>query len=308
MCASYIGGTVNFFAAARVISKQIERFSHGKLLGIKCEDLLSAMAAADLILMAVYFGVMTSLMTSKSMHRWFPSRNGKLGSEDNSTFSTKRNKVGTSSMMTSGFIMAVLAWTIVEISIILENIVSNFVPGMGCAFIALFGTATNGIITRLSNNQSTKVSKRASDLRCNMHKIAPPLSNFCFYLLFAAIGTSANLRTAISYGLPCIAFAAIALLIHVMTIFLGSIAFTKLASRSDWSKRILPPSTEEVFVASNAAIGGASTAAALAGKSKASNKSGLILAATFWGIMGYAFSTSIGVSVANYLLSAWRAY
>mmetsp|Transcript_16483 Transcript_16483/g.24676 ORF Transcript_16483/g.24676 Transcript_16483/m.24676 type:complete len:205 (+) Transcript_16483:3-617(+) len=199
--------------------------------------------------------------------------------------------------------MISLAWAIVELSIVLENLVSKYVPGMGCAFIAVFGTATNEIISFFSKNQSTKFSKKASSLRSDMRRIAPPLSNFCFYLLFAAIGTSANLRTAINYGLPCITFASIALLIHILIIFFGTNAFARMVPRSDWRERILPPSAEEVFVASNAAIGGASTAAALAGKSNATNKSGLIIAATFWGIMGYACSTSIGVSMANYMLS-----
>ena len=73
-----------------------------------------------------------------------------------------------------------------------------------------------------------------------------------------------------------------------------------------------PLSVEEVVIASNTAICGPATAAALVAKMMATDMSntlnktewkGLALAGTFWGIVGYAFATYIGVSISRALLS-----
>ena len=64
---------MNFFAAARLISKHLEvKQPLGSMA--QMNNLLSAMAAADLIIMAVYFGIMTKLMSWKKLHSLFPQR------------------------------------------------------------------------------------------------------------------------------------------------------------------------------------------------------------------------------------------
>jgi uncharacterized membrane protein len=56
---------------------------------------------------------------------------------------------------------------------------------------------------------------------------------------------------------------------------------------------------EDVLIASNAAIGGPATAAAFCGQLAESNprKPGLTLAATVYGVVGYATGTTIGASL-----------
>ena len=276
---------------------------------VSFNNLLSAMAAADLIVMAIYFGALTSIKSWKTMHGWLPPRNDEF--EKNTSVELIGNleqnqSIGRSkslSMIPAGLIMVALASIIVEISTTLERHTSSIIPGMGCAFVAMFGTILNRVIDHLSKHESILIHKHVTKFKYDIRKMAPPMSDYCFYLLFAAIGTSANLRRAMTYGLPCIAFASLSLMIHVLTIFSGSVTITKLLPRINIRfKRILPLSTEEVCIASNAAIGGASTAAALAGKSKTRNRSGLVIAATFWGIVGYAFSTSIGAVLSRILL------
>lgn len=309
LAASYIGGTVNFFATARILSKQLE------MKGMN--NLLSAMAAADLIVMAVYFGALTKLMSWSKLYRWFPPREvqkNTLSLQKESQIielqeeEMRNNKI---SKIPSVLAMITVAWTIVEVSNILETYTSSFVPGMQCLFVALLGNIVNHLINHLSSRQSNGV-RIFSQFKSDVCKFAPPLSDYCFYLLFAAIGTSANLNEALTYGLPCIVFAMISLIIHIFTIFFGSsivtmgldfftkgtnfvTKFVPIVNKPKLLSRLFPLSCEEICIASNAAIGGASTAAALAGKTKIVNRNGLVIAATFWGIIGYAVSTAIGV-------------
>ena len=54
-----------------------------------------------------------------------------------------------------------------------------------------------------------------------------------------------------------------------------------------------------VLVASNAAIGGPATAAAFAGQ----QKTGLTLAATLWGVVGYGVGTNLGIAASQWYQS-----
>ena len=146
------------------------------------------------------------------------------------------------------------------------------------------------------------------------------MSNVCFYLLFAAVGTTADLSSAVAGGPMALVFASLALIVHSVTavtvtwtgLRLGRYirAFLKPKRRGLLlSKMTQWPSTswEEVLTASNAAIGGPSTAAAFAagliptnnadtemeGGNNDSNqfRSALVIAATIWGVFGYAIGT-----------------
>lgn len=307
LSASYIGGTVNFFAAARIITKHLE-MKYPLVSTAKIANLLSAMAAADLIIMAVYFGAMTKLMSWKGLQTWFPQRNcdneNRTDMTQNSVECTDKDDKSSSTRIASTGIMSALAWLVVELSNILEKKSSKLVPGMGCAFVAIFGVLVNQVVVALARCEIKSIKHVATKFSKDMSAVAPRLSEFCFYLLFAAIGTSANLKEAMTHGLSCIYFASTSLMIHIFITFFGSMLSMRAGKDSRWLRRVFPLSTNEICIASNAAIGGASTAAALAGKST-HNTRNLVISATFWGILGYAVSTSIGVSIALRLLRVW---
>ena len=113
-------------------------------------------------------------------------------------------------------------------------------------------------------------------------------------------------------------FAALALLVHSMTVILvtltsmrlGKVVATFIKTKLGNPNKLLfhwPQSSwQEVLTASNAAIGGPSTAAAFAaglipsndhkviersGIDKSQYRSALVIAATFWGVFGYAIAT-----------------
>jgi len=52
--------------------------------------------------------------------------------------------------------------------------------------------------------------------------VAPALSNICFYLLFAAVGTAADLSSAIVGGPSALVFASLALAVHSITVVGGT--------------------------------------------------------------------------------------
>jgi uncharacterized membrane protein len=121
--------------------------------------------------------------------------------------------------------------------------------------------------------------------------------------LFAAVGVSANVKKVLSQGISGFVFATITLFVHFITIGIGSFfVMSILPIISKRTKVLFPLSVEEVLVASNAAIGGASTAAGFASNISvdrigSKEKRALMVGATIWGVFGYAIATSIGIVV-----------
>ena len=311
LCASYIGGSINFFATANIISKQMKSLFPTSSID-KASDLFSAMAAADLLVMAIYFGGLSVLLSSKRLRMLFPGRQMEIDNcstpdNDNETVSdvSTAGRTNRKSLLCSGIAASLLTLTIVEASIVFEKYTSHIVPGMGCAAVAALGTLANTSLSKFcrnGTNQNQKFACVVSKFREDLARIGSPMSDFCFMILFAAIGISANLGKALTHGISSFAFAILALCIHVITVGLGSFSVMRLVPKnSNFAKKIFPLALEEVLVASNAAIGGASTAAAFAGNLgedrviNGDRKRGLILAATLWGVVGYACATTIGV-------------
>jgi uncharacterized membrane protein len=287
LCASFIGGSVNFFATANFI-----------VGGGKASTLMSSMAAADLLVMAVYFAAMAGSLRSKYLTSLFGTgmsdnnnNNMRADSKSGATQSTREEKrkamgiAGSSLRKAQGAtLVSALALIIVKISTLFEKLTSAFLPGTTCASIAVLAPAVQRYLS----------SAKQNDLAKSMQQVASPLSDFCFQLLFASIGTSANLGEALVQGPACLLFSLLALAIHILIVFSGSLHAKKIFH--------LPLVFEDVLVASNAAIGGPATAAAFAGRMKGPRQRGLTMAGTVWGVVGYAVGTTIGVSIFRILL------
>ncbi len=274
------------------------------------KDLFSAMAAADLLVMAVYFGGLPALLSWGKLRRLFPGRqkefNEVFANENHAdSFEEKRN---VNMSLSFGLTVSVLVWFIVELSLIFERFTCHLIPGMCCAAVAVLGTIVRSLLDRLITVEPgggsilrQKMCHGIFNFERNLKYFGPRMSDICFLLVFASIGTSANIGTALAHGLPCFVFAIFSLCVHILTIGIGSLAAMKIFP----SLRYL--SLEEVLVASNAAIGGASTAATFAAtmsreRLSFEHKRGLILAATICGILGYAFATTIGVVLTKFLV------
>ncbi len=280
----------------------------GSIMQVK--ELFSAMAAADLVVMAVYFGGLPALLSWGKLRRLFPGRqkecNEVFENENQSDSFMDEKKVNMS--ISFGLAVSVLVFFIVEMSLMFERYTCHCIPGMCCAAVAVLGTLVRSLLDRLIAVEPEGRSlllknfcRGISNFERNLKHFGPGMSDVCFLLVFASIGTSANIGTALAHGLPCFVFASLALCVHIFTIGIGSVVSMKMFP----SLRKL--SLEEVLVASNAAIGGASTAATFAATMSGErlsfeHKRGLILAATIFGIVGYAFATTIGVVLTKLLI------
>ncbi|KAK1745828.1 DUF819 domain-containing protein [Skeletonema marinoi] len=318
LCASYIGGTVNFFAAAKIL---IPMFNCNNTGGGGISSLFGSLAAADLVVMAMYFSLLSFASKSKLLQSLFPSR-GDVDDANKSDVdvaeligeSTSENSKGNASIGSS--ITAVILACFISISSVLAatdlekkiNNVAN-VPGLMCAFLAVFGLIAERMIG-MGLNQMNKASyNRKSRLVRSLEEVAvvsPKLSNICFYLLFASVGTTADISSAIGSGPKALSFASLALVIHCATVLVGTFIGGRLIGGK------LPQSTlQEVLTASNAAIGGPSTAAAFAAdlvpitpssRFISQLRRSLILGATVWGVFGYTIGTATGVTLAKALM------
>jgi uncharacterized membrane protein len=209
------------------------------------------------------------LLRSRTLKSWFGSSlhqatDQKIANEDPQQTPSKA--------ASSVIFASVVAYGVVEIARRIEQMLAHVIPGTSCGVIACL----TPIVQRcLSSNQ-----------RESIQAIAAPMSEICFLVLFSAVGVSANIGAAVRNGPACLLFSLVALLVHVIVTIAGSSASRR------WSPSL---GLEEALVASNAAIGGPGTAAAFCGQLTGPNKQLLTVAATLWGVVGYAIGTTIGV-------------
>jgi uncharacterized membrane protein len=292
LCASYIGGSVNFFATA----------SHVLSSSSINNDLITSMATADLMVMAIYFVFLTAALQSKRLQQLFGD-DGPHDDENTITSLTNNDvnmdfelddNVGTHShnhmprgdAVVATISVSLLAFPIVHIANRVESYVASalHLPGTACAAIALLTTLVPKIVANKSDAWK-RMQRRA----------AGSLSQICFYLFFASLGMSANIGNALKNGPACLWFSMTALCIHVMITLGGSLVWKRISNNKNGEIQL-----QHVLVASNAAIGGPATAAAFC--SQVPNMAqGLTLAATVWGVTGYAVGTSIGVALSRLL-------
>jgi len=271
-----------------------------------------------LLVMALYFVGLSAMLSVKKLGLIFPGRQWS-GAEGRSELDDVNDKIDTSGqrirknrLVGSTALAIMLVLSIVEASNSFEKYTSHLVPGLGCAAVAMIAMFVNTVLESTAAKAQRGTSQMArfvSDFSNDLKQIGGPMSDLCFMALFAAIGVSANLKKAMARGGSTLVFALLALLVHFLTLGLGSFSVMKTVPKLiRGSKTIFPLALEEILVSSNAAIGGASTAAGFAGSISETQiskgqKRGLITAATFYGVVGYACATTIGVFLTKVLAS-----
>ena len=309
LCASYIGGTVNFFATANILKNRMNDVDLGSAFG--------SMSSADLIVMAVYFGMLKTVSRSNWLHKLFPSKVSRDDDEEEEDESTEQSSnIYQQQSITSSIIASSIALSSVLLVTKLEQkVTSTFgIPGTMCAFLAILGLTYQRLIhVTITSHQEWKPGAKPLSSSTNfisslqgISKVAPTLSNICFYLLFAAVGTAADLSSAIVGGPSALVFASLALVVHSVTVVCITWISMRLLNSGKFKLGWPSSSWEEVLTASNAAIGGPSTASAFAvglipsdkseddvtNDKRSQYRSALVIGATFWGVFGYAIATS----------------
>lgn len=308
LAASFVGGSVNFFATAAIVV--------GPHAPPRARALVSSMASVDLIVMAAYFASLGPMLQSATLTRWFgddPEEHGESSpapiavglhnlDDPRRPLIVDRNRMQRWQSNGVGIVLAsALALHVVRLARFVERLLAPVIPGTACAFIAI-------AIPALQRLPLTKYA-----IWTNMQRVSQPLATYSFLWLFATIGMSVDITETLRDGPACLVFSIAALLVHMGVTLVGCwlLGWQQRYRRdgtSDAGGAISAIRLEEALIASNAAIGGPATAAAFCGQLPDSNrrKAGLTVGATAYGVVGYGIGTTIGVTMFRWFTSILR--
>lgn len=234
-------------------------------LQLRSGDLLTAGIAADNLVMTLYFLVLFALPSVKFLQKIFPTHHeekAQIIDEDE----------GIERFDSKGLdLMSITKALAVGLS----------VCAVGFSLERLLGIDGSGIliITAIIVVLATIFPKQIGGIPG-----ADQIGTMLMQVFFAVIGASANIMTVLEYGPILFVFAGFILLIHLL--FLLS------------AGKLFKLDLAELVIASNANMGGPTTAAAMA---VARRWRELVIPAILCGTLGYAIATFIGVGVGYWL-------
>jgi uncharacterized membrane protein len=271
MTGSYIGGGVNFAAMA-------ESFGTGA-------EWVSALVVADNLLMALYFFVLLAIPSigffrRKFSHPHIDEVEGNVDVKEGETLAAQYWGRKDISLRDIAFGVA-LSFTIVWISTEVASFLGKVIP-TGNFILDLFNGFLGNkylIITTLT----VLLATFAPNFMSNIHG-AQEVGTFLIYIFLVVIGVPASLKLILTRAPLLLLFTAIIVTINmIVSLILGKLFKFNL---------------EEILLASNANIGGPTTAAAMAIAKGWDRLIGPIILA---GILGYIIGNYLGIFMGNLL-------
>ena len=269
LAASYTGGTANFFEVANVL---------GALQGPVARA-LSLIAGIDILVMVIYFGVLLSLRSwvvkGKGKPRSFLSflyTDGGISAQNNLvavSATSVQSHVGVALVVA---VAGLLAMTAAQVQRLLPR-----VPGlsvMASVLSAVF-LASKSPVLGLASPATLAAS-------CEL----------AMGFFYACIGAGCRVQDVFSVGPSIMLLMFITLTVHITTLLLGSWAWN--GACRDSSIKI---DVDTAIIASNACVGGASTAASMAAGLKNSDPD-LPWLGSLAGVLGYVVGTPLGLALA----------
>jgi len=149
LVALFVGGSVNFLATAAYIAAQTTSLSSKQ----PTNTLLSTMATADLVVMAINFALLAAALQSKGLQQWFQGENDNVINSSvsfsndpglnektvNTTVDQPPFKISNLSAFRrtpATVLVSCMALILVRVGRMFESAVARFVLGTTCAFLA----------------------------------------------------------------------------------------------------------------------------------------------------------------------------
>ena len=273
MTGSYIGGGVNFAA----LSTKFEAPG----------ELVSATVVADNLMMAIYFFVLILIPTIPFIRKHFRTPHIDEMERDN----TAENKAaaywkGKEISLKDIALSVGTAFALVAISFKLAEIFGNLIPSGENAnffFVLLKGTLGDKylVLTTLTILAVSIFSRYFENL-----KGAQEIGTYLIYIFFVVIGVPASISLIISQAPLLLSFVAIIVVINLaISLLLGKVFKFNL---------------EEIILASNANVGGPTTAAAMA---ISKGWTSLIVPILLVGTLGYIVGNYAGSAIGYWFSS-----
>ena len=245
---------------ATYIGGSINYVAASEAMGLRSGDLLTAGIAADNLVMTLYFLVLFALPSLPWLRRHFADRHpeGEVAPAPATEEAGDR-----------------LAGTVTGVAL------SAVLCAVGYAVASAIGVKTVAIliVTAMAVALATLFPKRMARLRG-----ASDVGVAFMMIFFAVLGATANIGVVLREGPILFVFAALILLVHLIVLLAGG--------------RLLRLDLKEIVIASNANMGGPTTAAAMA---VARRWPTLVTPAILCGTLGYAVATFIGAAVGHWL-------
>jgi uncharacterized membrane protein len=271
MAGSYTGGSVNFAAMAEAFEAPGE--------------LVSAAVVADNLLMALYFFVLIAIPTSTFILSKFGHPHidefEKKGLAENAKTQAAAFWGGKEISLKDIAFAISSAFAIVAVSRGIAGILNNAIPDTNFFFALMKGLFGNRylVMTTLTMILATYLPNFFGKIRGSQE-----IGTFLIYIFFVVIGVPASIPLILEKSPLLLVFCAI--MVFVNMIF--SFGFGKL----------LKFNIEEIILASNANIGGPTTAAAMA-IAKGWDK--LIIPILLVGTLGYVIGNYFGIFMGTFL-------
>lgn len=256
---------------ASYIGGSVNFAATAQAVGLGQGSLLSAAIAVDSLLTAIYIILLFTLPSINWVQKTFTQKNKNTNiHSDKQVFDQKENH--DDFRQEWQIIDILLPLTISAIICAVGNALANFVGYPGGSIL---------IITALVIILATAFPHYLGTM-----KTAHELGTMLMQIFFAAIGASANVEMVLRAGVPIFLFVMLLLTVHLLFLLLVG--------------KLLKLNLAEMLVASNANIGGATTAAAMA---TGFDWQELVTPGILCGTLGYAIATFIGSGLGNILHS-----